>query len=456
MAESLGKDGANKIIFITANPRPDWEIPGVKKIIYNVNQFQDKLKTSSIKESSHINSSVKKILNTNFAGIAVVNILVNLKKQGFKPDLICGHSGWGTTLYIKDVFPKTPFLGYFEWYYNADGLNTNFDLKAPPDLKNRITLRNRNLPILSDLSACDHGFCPTLWQKSQFPKEFHHKINVMHDGIDTDFFHPDNSKKLKLPGLDLSKVKELVTYTARGFEPYRGFPQFIESLPYLLKNRPDVHVAIVGSDRVCYGKKLPDGQTYKQLMLETVDLNPINLNHHYNGTDTSTSIDNSSIDYKSSHNNNFNSNHNRVHFIDFLPYSQYLQLLQASSVHVYLTFPFVLSWSMLEAMSCECLVIGSNTPPVKEVIKDGVNGILVDFFSPKQIAEKITACLEYPSFMKSIKKKARKTVLQKYSLEKLLPKQLNLIKRLIEQKNKKQLNLTDKLTEENNKNQRFG
>jgi len=230
---------------------------------------------------------------------------------------------------------------------------------------------------------------------------------VAHDGINPDFFKPVPSKKLNLPGLDLSHAKEIVTYPARGLEPYRGFPQFIESIPHILKKRPNAHVVIVGRDRVCYGPKLANGQTYKKMMTEKINLDP-----------------------------------DRVHFVDPLPYGQYLEVLQASTVHVYLTVPFVLSWSLLEAMSCGCLVVASDTPPVKEVIQDGVNGVLVNFFDSKKIAEKVAACLEYPSFMETIKTKARQTIQNRYALDKMVGTQINIMKQMTQPPDSQKKNKT--------------
>jgi glycosyltransferase involved in cell wall biosynthesis len=213
--------------------------------------------------------------------------------------------------------------------------------------------------------------------------------------VDTDFFKPNPGAKLSLPGLDLTGVDEIVTYVGRGMEPYRGFPSFIESIAYLQEQRPNCHVVIVGSERVCYGKNLPNGQSYKDFMLKKV---PLDMT--------------------------------RVHFTGSLPYNQYLQVIQASSVHVYLTYPFVLSWSMIESLSTGCLVLGSDTAPVREVIVDGENGLLVDFFNPQAIANRISEVLDHPDRMAEIRKKARQTALDRYSLKDLLPQQLELIKGL--------------------------
>lgn len=245
-----------------------------------------------------------------------------------------------------------------------------------------------------DLGHCDWGISPTYWQRSQFPEVFQPRITALHDGVDTDYFVPKPGAKLVLPdkNLDLSHVDELVTYVARGMEPYRGFPQFIETLGILLERRPNVHAVIVGENRVCYGKAAPQGTTYKDMMLEKV---PLDMS--------------------------------RVHFTGGLPYGQYLQVIQASSVHVYLTRPFVLSWSMIEAMSTGCLVLGSDTEPVREVIEDGKNGLLVDFFSPAKIADRIEEVLDHPDRYAELRRNARQTVLDRYCHAKLLPQHIKLM-----------------------------
>jgi glycosyltransferase involved in cell wall biosynthesis len=181
--------------------------------------------------------------------------------------------------------------------------------------------------------------------------------------------------------LDLSGVNEIVTYATRGMEPYRGFPQFIEAAHLLLKERPNAHVVIAGDDRVAYGKQAPGGKTYKQLLLEKFPMDP-----------------------------------ERTHFVGSLPYGEYVKLLQCTSAHVYLTRPFVLSWSMLEAMACGALVVASDTAPVREVITNGINGVLVDFFKPDQLAAMLARALEKPRDFDQIREKARATVVAQYDL----------------------------------------
>lgn len=318
-----------------------------------------------------------------------------LKAQGFVPDVVCGHSGWGPTLFVKEAFPDVPLLCYFEWFYHAKGSDADFDPAEPLTVDDMARIRVKNSPILLDLYTCDWGLSPTFWQRSQFPPELQSKLSVLHDGVDTDYFKPDPRAKLVLPNIDLSGVEELVTYVSRGMEPYRGFPEFIEAIAYVQERRPNCHVAIVGSERVCYGKALPNGISYKEYMLKKI---PLDLS--------------------------------RVHFLGSLPYGLYLKVIQASDVHVYLTRPFVLSWSMIESLSTGCLVIGSDTQPVREVIQDGENGLLVDFFSPKQIADRIDEVLDSPTRMAELRAQARKTVLERYALSDLLPKHLKLIEQV--------------------------
>ena len=247
----------------------------------------------------------------------------------------------------------------------------------------------KNSHLLTELYSCDRGIVPTKWQYQQIPDEFHSKLSVIHDGIDTRFFKPDHKAKINLP---IPADAEIVTYTTRGLEEYRGFPQFMEAVAILLKKRPNCHFVIAGDDFVHYGAKLPDGQNFRELMVKKLDIDL-----------------------------------SRVHFTGFLPYAEYLKILQASWAHIYLTFPFVLSWSMLEAMSTECLLIASNTPPVLEMVEDNKNGFLVDFFSPQELADRIEDVLNNRKKLGHIRKAARKTIVKNYELRNCLAKQLDFL-----------------------------
>jgi glycosyltransferase involved in cell wall biosynthesis len=379
LAAALAQDSRHQMVFGTT--RAEGNMPGVTKVLYK--------ESRPVQPQTH--HYVRPLEAAVLQGQAVYRLALNLKSQGFLPDVVYAHSGWGPGLFVKDVFPQAKFCGYFEWFYHAHGSDADFDPKEPLDADAEAKIRIKNAPILIDLVSCDRALSPTEWQKQQFPPEFLPKIKVLHDGVDTDFFTPQPSAKLVLPhlNLDLAEASEIITYVARGMEPYRGFPQFMQTVSLLQKRRPQCQVVVVGEDRVAYGKNLPDGKTYKQLMLETL---PLDLS--------------------------------RLHFTGLLPYSQYLQVLQASSVHIYLTRPFVLSWSMLEAMATGCLIVASDTAPVRELITSGENGLLVDFFNPEEIADTVEEVLDNPSAYQLLRKAARDKIVQHYHLPTLLAEHL--------------------------------
>lgn len=385
LATVLSRQEGNQIVFLTAAEKG--EISGVRKALFK----------PSREPNPATHHYLKGMERAVLEGQAAYRTGVALKQQGFRPDLVYGHSGWGSPLFMKDLFPGSPLMCYFEWYYHAHGADTDFDPASQVTADDECRLRISNAPILSDLVSCDFGLSPTQWQKSQFPREFAPKIAVLHDGVDTDYFRPQNNGKLSLPmlELDLDEHREIVTYVARGMEPYRGFPQFMETLAILQERRPKLQAIIVGADRVAYGKALPNGKSYKELMLERLKLDL-----------------------------------SRVHFTGLLPYSEYLKVLQASSVHVYLTRPFVLSWSMLEAMSAGCVIVGSSTQPVQEVIRDGENGLLTDFFSPAAIAGRVEEALDNRQAMESVRARARETIIERYDLKKLLPRHIEMMRQV--------------------------
>jgi glycosyltransferase involved in cell wall biosynthesis len=380
LATVLGQDPKHQVVFGTM--RAEGQIAGVRKVLYQPSR------EAKAETHPYLRSSETAILQ----GQAAYRLGAQLKAQGFVPDVIYGSSGWGPTLFMKDLFPQAKLCCYFEWFYHAHGSDVDFDPASPVDADTEARLRIKNLPILTDMWSCDRGLTPTRWQHQQFPKEFRNKITVRHDGVDTSFFKPNPGHKLVLPelGLDLSEAKEIVTYATRGMEPYRGFPQFMAAAALIQQRRPNCHIVVAGEDRVAYGKALPDGKTYKQQALETL---PLDLS--------------------------------RLHFTGRLPYPDYLQVLQASSVHVYLTYPFVLSWSLLEAMATGCRIVASDTSPVKEVIEDGRNGLLVDFYDIAAIADRVDAVLDGCDRYDALRSPARETIQQRYDLAKLLPQHLH-------------------------------
>ena len=336
-------------------------------------------------------------------GQSVVRACLELRKGGYVPDVICAHPGWGESLYLKEVFPEAKLLNYYEFYYGARGSDLGFDPEFPTSFDDRFKVPTRNATHLLSLAAADWGVSPTHWQREQFPPVWRATISVVHDGIETRLVRPDPRAVLKLEKqrLELSRKDEVITYVARNLEPYRGFHTFMRALPEILRRRPRATVLVIGGDEVSYGrkpsKKGTDGKerTWREVMMAEVG----------SGLDLS-----------------------RVHFTGKLPYPQFLQLLQVSSVHVYLTVPFVLSWSLLEAMSSGCLIVASNTPPVREVMDDGVNGLLVDFLAPAQIAARVEEALVNPDQLQPLRERARRTVIERYDLQSVcLPQQLALI-----------------------------
>ncbi|WP_425410218.1 glycosyltransferase [Hyphococcus sp.] len=325
----------------------------------------------------------KAVLN----GQAVARMGLKLKEKGFYPDIVMAHSGWGPGLFVKDVWPKAKYVGYFEWYYSSDAPDLMFLGGGDRGMDDELRTRIRNSAIQSDLVSCDFALCPTQFQKAQFPECFQHKIKVMHDGIDTDTYKPSPSAKLVLPDLDLSHVDEIITYATRGMEPYRGFPQFMKALENVLAARPNAHVVIVGDDRVAYGKKLEKGDSYKARALKECDLD-----------------------------------WDRVHFTGLLPRPDYLKVLQASSVHAYFTIPFVLSWSMMESMSVGCTIVTSDVEPVSEMAGDKAPTLRqVDHRRPEEIANAIIALLEDRDAAQALGAAARQFIVDGYSKKEIFP-----------------------------------
>lgn len=384
LSQVLALNPNNLVLFITANDTVDAP-QGINKLVYKIPE----------KNPSGGNPYLKDCDLAVAHGRAVAEIASAMKQQGIIPDIIIGHS-WGSTMFMKDIFPDIPLLCYFEWFDNADGAAIGFDGKLP-DLNYRETIRCNNAYKLIELYSCNGGISPTQWQKTQFPKEFHEKIKVIHDGVNTDICKPDASAKFKInEKLTLSPNDEVITYATRGMEPMRGFPQFIEAAEKILKKRPNAHIVIGGNDKVFYGEPLKKG-SYKELMLKQHKL-----------------------DLK------------RVHFVGGLDFDEYIKLLQVSSVHVYLTYPFILSWSFLEAMSVGCCMIASGTAPVIEVMKDNYNGLLVDFYNVDQLVEKIEYALDNKKGMEEIRQNARQTVLDNYDLKNMLQKQIEYMIKLMQ------------------------
>ncbi|CAO4163450.1 glycosyltransferase [Methylorubrum populi] len=339
-------------------------------------------------------------------GLAVASFLTTLQASGYVPDVVVGHGGWGETLFVRDVWPRARLILHAEFYYAAEGADVAFDPEFAPvsgdALAFRARVRARNAAMIQALVDADLGLAPTVFQASTFPSHLRSKIAVVHEGIDTAVVAPriGISISLRLPPegrtLTLNPGDEVLTFVNRNLEPYRGYHVFMRALPAILAARPDLRVIIVGDDQGGYGPSPPAGSTWKEIFLREVA---------------------SALDLS------------RIHFVGRLPYATYLAVLQISRLHVYATYPFVLSWSMLEAMSAGALVLASDTAPVREIISDGENGLLFPFFAPETLAERAIDALRDAGGHDVIRKAARKTIVDGYDLTSIcLPKLAQLIR----------------------------
>ncbi|MEJ1116864.1 glycosyltransferase family 4 protein [Phyllobacterium sp. CCNWLW109] len=311
-----------------------------------------------------------------------------------RPDIVVGHIGWGSMMFVKDVLPQVPAIGYCEFFYRAEGADVGFAPDDLPDADTRKRLRLRNIAQLISLEALDGGISPTQWQKSLYPASAQNRIAVCHEGVDTQRFRPDRNASLRLPDGRVLRAGDppIITFVARDLEPYRGFPQALEAASKVLAKNSDALFIFVGGDGVSYGKPPPGGGTWKEVMLA----------QHNVPAD-------------------------RVLFTGPISHDLLRQLYQISTAHIYLTYPFVLSWSVVEAMACGALIIGSDTPPVQEIIRSGKNGLLVPFYDTDALADTLLRVLHKPDDYMPLRIAARRTVEHRFQLTDCLTRQKALI-----------------------------
>ncbi len=390
IATYLASIPQNRVFFITQSEQN--QLPRVIKLIYKPEHPQH---PTTHPFASAFDMAVR-------TGVAVADVCRRLRNGGIMPSVVIGHAGWGETLFVKDIFPNIPVLSNFEFFYHHQGADVGFDEEFAPsheDDASRLKVRN-SLNRLSHESS-DWGHTATAWQRSLFPLGMQPNISILHEGVDTDRIRPDDGAWIRLARANilLSRDDEVITYVARNLEPYRGFHVFMRALPEVLRRHPKARVLIAGGDGVSYGDPAPGGVNYRELLLQEL----------------SGRLD-----------------ADRVHFLGQIPYDLYVNLLQISSVHVYLTYPFVLSWSFIEAMAAGCLIVGSATAPVLELLNDGENGLTVDFFDADALARKIVAVLSDADRMQPQRDAARALAVRDFDLEScILPQWVNLIGDLV-------------------------
>ncbi len=332
-------------------------------------------------------------------GVTVARAAAQLRQRGYRPDVIFGHSGWGETLFLKEIWPEARLLIYAEFYYRGIGRDIGFDPEfGAPSLDGLMIAQARAAHLGQALLHADAAVAPTEWQASTYPERLRGMIEVIHDGVDTQAVAPNPAASVTLPGgRVLSAGDEVITFVNRNLEPYRGYHSFLRALPEVMAARPQAQVVIVGGDGVSYGPAPKQGGTWKQVFLAEV----------------ADRIDPS-----------------RVHFMGRVSYPTLIALMQITRAHAYLTYPFVLSWSMLEAMSAGALVIGSRTAPVEEVIRDGVNGRLIDFFDTAAWSSALIESLAEPQRSTALRAAARQTIVARYDLRRIcLPRMVDFVER---------------------------
>lgn len=386
--------------------KPNWKCTFVSEtpggIVGGVEKIQYKITGGATKQNHFCSRTFE---NTVWHCDAVYKAMK--ARPDIKPDLIIGHSGFGSTLFLRELYPNVPCINFFEYYYHPHGPDSDMDFRQ--DLKWEMTeekyqrARCRNAMILLDLQNCDAAYAPTEFQKSRFPAEYLPKIEVIFDGVDRNVYHghgdalrpPVKSRETRtIAGVTVPPDTRVVTYVSRGFESMRGFDIFIRSANRIAELFPNVIFIVVGTDRIAYGGDqgyIEGAKTFKEWVLARDKIDPA-----------------------------------KFAFVGKVPPRDLAILLASTDLHIYLTVPFVLSWSMMDAMSCGAVVLASATAPVKEMIRDGENGLLADFFDIEEMAQKAVGVLRDPDSYRPLGQRAEQMVAQHYSLEASLPLMLKL------------------------------
>lgn len=377
-------------------------LPGIPTLRYKVPEMVQGPQVEEALRAGHL--SLRRMREELAQADAAMQAMLGIRAQGFSPDFVLAHPGWGEALFVKVVWPEARLMVYAEFFFHTQGVEFGFDREwgGPLNVLSQANLLLRNHIHLQALSAAYGGWSPTRWQHSQLPPEYANKFKVIFDGVNTDLLQPVKGQELHMQsGVTLRQGDEVVTFVNRNLEPARGFHVFMRALPRILRERPLARVVIVGGNDVSYGVAPParsGHRNWREYMLAELTASGEQLPME------------------------------RVHFMGKIPYPAYVRLLQLSACHVYLTTPFVLGWSCFEAMSTGCLIVGSATAPVQELIEHENNGLLVDFFDHHALAAQVTEVLAHPERYAHLRIHARQRILQGgYALQDCLKKQLDLI-----------------------------
>lgn len=362
-----------RVVFATAADHIPDDDQGVDIVRY------DRVQAPSDHAHPYLRSTERAVRNAQ----AFVQLGTSLRSDGFGPDIIVAHSGWGCGSMAKTVWPDARLVQYLEWWYNREPVDQLPTLMPSNRADFAAKALCRNLPFLLDAQSADAILVPTRFQAKQIPNLLQPLVSVIHDGVDNAFYRPAQPGDPIFSLAELPDEAPIVTYAARGMEPMRGFPQFMEAWAKLQYERPDLHCVMAGVDRVFYGSQLPDGQSYKTAMLEK-----------------------------------YNYDLSRLHFVGPLPKQQYRALLQRSAAHVHLTQPFVLSWSLIEAMMTGALTVASDVPPVREAAPAGTVNY-IDAARPEEISEAVSTLLDDHEAARLMGQSARSHATRTYAADKL-------------------------------------
>jgi glycosyltransferase involved in cell wall biosynthesis len=310
-------------------------------------------------------------------GSAALEAAVRLRNDGFTPDVILGHPGWGETLFLKEIWPAARLITFGEMLYLSHGGDLNFDPEFErPDLARNVRAHAKNATQLLAHAYADRIVCPTPFQAASFPQSLRSIVRIIHEGVDMSRAERRPDAKFKLPsGRILTGATPIVTFVNRTLEPLRGFHIFMRALPAFLDACPEAEVIVVGAAALRgYGQDSPNGQDWRSWML----------------TELGEKLD-----------------QRRVHFVGRIPHVDLIDAFSVSRAHVYYTYPFVLSWSLAEAMAAECTIIASDTAPVRDAITSGIEGLLLPFFDVPALSQALVRVVREPAAFEGMGQRAR-------------------------------------------------